>query len=254
MLDRFLQTEFFGFLLVFVRLGTAMLVMPGLGSNVVPVRGRLAFALLLTLIVTPLVERVLPAEPATVAGLARLMFGEFVIGAFIGTLTAIVASILENAGAIIGFQTGFASAVAFNPMVQAQSSVIGSFLTLTGGVILFASGLHELLIRAIVDSYAVFQPGVPPIAEDMALTVARLVADSFRIGFQLSAPFFLVALALYLAMGLLSRLMPQLQIFFLALPLQLFLGVLTLGLTISAIMLWYVESFTGYIEAYLRPV
>lgn len=99
-----------------------------------------------------------------------------------------------------------------------------------------------------------FQPGVVPVAQDLALTIARMVADSFRIAFQLSAPFFVVALALYLAMGLLSRLMPQLQIFFLALPLQLFLGVLTLGLTISAMMLWYVEHFTGYIETYLRPV
>lgn len=254
MLDRFLQEELFALLLVFVRLGAALLIMPGFGNNVIPARVRLALALMLTVIVTPLVSSVLPPEPATVVGLVRLIFAELVVGVFIGTLTAIVASILETAGFIIAFQTGFASAIAFNPTVQAQSTIIGSFLTLTGGVILFATGLHELLIRALVDSYAVFQPGVVPVAQDLALTIARMVADSFRIAFQLSAPFFVVALALYLAMGLLSRLMPQLQIFFLALPLQLFLGVLTLGLTISAMMLWYVEHFTGYIETYLRPV
>ena len=253
MLEAFLAGEIFAFMLVFTRIGAAMVLLPGLGDQSVPAQVRLYIALGLTFVITPVVAPSLPPEPTSGLALATLIAGEAIIGAFLGAVPRLIFSALDVAGMMISFQSGFASAFIFNPALQSQSTIIGIFLTLTGGLLLFVTGLHHVAILALIDSYTLFTPGVMPIMGDMANTMSELLADGFRLGFHITAPFFVVMLGMYIAMGLLARLMPQLQIFFLALPLQLFLGVMILSITLAGSMLLFLDVYESVLEGYLRP-
>ncbi len=114
----------------------------------------------------------------------------------------------------------------------------------------FATDMHHLVIAAMNDSYSIFAPGELPLMGDAAQHVTRIIATSFRIGIQLSAPFLVFGLLFNFGLGVLSRLMPQMQVFFIGLPLSILLGLLLLLLVIGAMM----GTFVGYLEGVLTEL
>ena len=117
-----------------------------------------------------------------------------------------------------------------------------------GITLIFATDLHYLVIAALNDSYAIFKPGEIPVMGDVANLLSTTVAGAFRVGVQLSAPFLVFGLLFNLGLGVLSRLMPQMQVFFVGMPLSILVGFLILFLVIGAIM----TTFLSYTENVLR--
>ena len=115
---------------------------------------------------------------------------------------------------------------------------------------MFATDLHHLVIAAMNDSYTIFQPGELPLMGDAAQHVTRIVATAFRIGIQLSAPFLVFGLLFNFGLGVLSRLIPQMQVFFIGLPLSIMLGLLLLLVVIGAMM----GTFVDYLEGVLTEL
>lgn len=253
MLDAWLTAQTYTVLLVFVRVGAALMLLPGIADSVVPGRIRLALALLLSLVVAPVVGPRLPPQPASAAGLVLLILSEAIIGIFIGTVTRLLMSALEMAGTVIAQQTGLAFAQMFNPALDTQGTLPGALLALLGGVLLFVTDLHHLLILAVVDSYTLFVPGAALPAGDFADLITRLVADGFRIGTEMAAPFLVVGLLFSIGLGLLARLMPQLPIFFVAMPAQILLGLLFLGVVGGAMMMYWLEQVQDILIRLLAP-
>jgi flagellar biosynthetic protein FliR len=253
MLQQILPAGLFAFLLVFARLGSAFILLPGIGEAFVPPRLRLAMALVVSLLLTPVVAGILPAMPAAAADLIAVVAGEIVIGLFIGTVARVLLSALQTAGMIIALETGLASALVTDPAGQQQGAIAGSFLFVFGVLLIFTTGLYRLTFEAIVDSYAMMAPGAPLLLGDIADTIALAVARSFAIALEISAPFVLVGLVVNLGLGLLARLLPQVQIFFVALPLQLLLGLATLSLGLAGGLLWFLDRYAGGLEQFLFP-
>ncbi|MGB8274690.1 MAG: flagellar biosynthetic protein FliR [Alphaproteobacteria bacterium] len=251
MLQDVLQADVFAFFLVFARMGAAVMLMPGLGESYVSARIRLMIALAIALVVTPVVSDTLPPQPDSPAALVLLMGGEVMVGLFLGMVARIVFNALQTAGMIIAYQTGMANAFIADPTAAVQGALFGVFLGVLGILIIFETGLHQLLLSAVIDSYHVFVPGHLPPLDDFSRVVARVVADSFDLSVRMAAPFLVVALVFYLGLGLLGRLMPQIQVFFIALPLQVVLGLVVLMLTIIAIMNWFAGAYENTISTAL---
>ncbi len=247
-MNAFLQTfvveQVFAFILIFTRTGTALMIMPGIGDSFVSARIRLTFALALSFIVTPVLAPYLPAIPENSVAFMLLILAEAVIGIFIGTVMRILMSALDTAGMVISMQTGFANALVFNPVAGGQGSLVGALLSMLGIVMIFVTNMHHYLIATVFDSYNLFPAtgAIPPVA-DMSDVIARTVNTAFNIGVRLAAPFLVVGLLIYLTFGLLGRLMPQLQIFFLALPVQILLSLITLALVFSAGILYWLGMY-----------
>lgn len=246
-----LPADLFAFFLVFARLGGALMMLPGFGETYVSPRARLALAAATTVAVTPAVADTLPPLPASLATLVILLFGEIVIGVFLGTVARMIMSALHVAGTVFSFQSGLANAMTFDPVSASQASVMSLFLSVAGIVVVFASDLHHVMLRAMVDSYGAMTPGIMPLTGDMAQSMARLVADSFLLGIQLATPFIAVGLVFYLGIGLLARLMPQVQIFFVAMPVMIFLGFATMALSVMLILMWFGDSWLVLFESAL---
>lgn len=242
-LQTFLTTGIFAFLLVFTRIGTAFMIMPGVGDSFVPQNIRLYLALGLSLVLSPVIQPFIPDPMPALPALFVLIFMEFATGLFFGTIARVLMVALDTAGMIISMSAGLANAQVFNPSLSGQGSIVGAFLSVTGVVLLFATNMHHLLIYGLVESYHMFPIGGVPDAGGMAEMMTRAVSASFLVGFQLAIPFVVVALLIYIGMGVLSRLMPQIQVFILALPMQILLALLTLSLTLSAGLLYWLEKF-----------
>lgn len=243
MLDTFLPQVLFGFGLVFTRIGVMVMAMPILGETTIPVRVRFTLAFLIALSLYPVVAGGLPAIPANPFGLVTVLGAEVLIGVFIGGAAHLVMSTLHLAGSIIAFQGGLALAQGFDPTQGTQSAIMGTFLNLLGITLIFATGLHHVLLAAMVASFQQFPAGEFPAAGDFAALATDIIAAAFTLAVQIAAPFLVYGLIFYLGVGLLSRLMPQLQVFFIAMPLNIMLSFLILMLVIGTGMTWFLGHF-----------
>ncbi len=242
-LQTFLTQGVFAFMITFVRIGAAATIMPGIGDSFVPQNIRLYIALGISLTLMPLVAPYLPNPLPSTAGLLLLIGCEFIIGIFIGTIARILMTALDTAGMVISMQSGLGNAQVFNPTMSTQGSLIGAMLSVTGVVLIFVTNMHHLLIYGLIGSYEVFPLGKVPDSGSMAEMISRAIGGSFLVGVQIAAPFIILSMMLYIGMGVLSRLMPQVQVFMLALPLQITLSLITLSLMFSAGMLFWVTKF-----------
>ncbi len=242
-LNQLLSAQIFGLFLVFARVGAAFVVLPGFGEAYVTPRIRLLLAAAISFAMAPAVAARLPALPAEPVQLLLLLGEEIGIGLFLGMVARLMLASLQTAGMIIGLQTSLANAFAFDPAFQQQGAVTSAWLAVLGLVLIFVTDLHHLMLRAIADSYVAFPPGVMPSMGDIAESGTRIVSASFRIGVQMSAPFLAFGFIFFLAVGLLSRLMPQVQIFFIAMPAQIILGLVILAATITVSMTLFLENF-----------
>jgi len=233
------------FMLVFARIGTMVMLLPGFGELSLPVTVRLTMALLLTAILLPL-HRSAYAIDLHATGPVLAMFGEeMLIGAVLGLTARLTISALQVTGSVVAQQLGLGFVTAVDPTQGQQGMIVGNFLTVLGVTLLFATDLHHLVIAALHDSYTLFAPGELMMTGDVAALMTRTIAAAFRVGVQLSAPFLVFGLLFNLGLGVLSRLMPQMQVFFVGLPLSILLGFLVLLLVIGAMMavfLTYVED------------
>jgi flagellar biosynthetic protein FliR len=232
------------FLLTFGRVGTMVMLMPGVGEMNMPSRVRLSIALVLTAILLPLHQKAYTVDLTTLGPVILMMFQEIIIGAVLGMTARLAISALQIAGSVVAQQLGLGFVTAVDPTQNQQGMLVGNFLTVLGVALIFATDLHHLVIAALNDSYTIFAPGEMPIVGDVAQHITRVIAMSFRIGIQLAAPFLVFGLLFNLGLGVLSRLMPQMQVFFIGMPLSILLGFLLLVLVIGVMM----GTFTGYIE------
>jgi flagellar biosynthesis protein FliR len=251
MLDEYLNTNIFAFLLVFARLGAVFLTVPGFGEGFVSPRVRLAIALSVTFLVTQFVVDVLPPQPTNVFALLLLLLNETVIGLIIGGALRIAVSALHVAGTIIAQQSGLAAAQFFDPAQMTQGAITSSFLTLMGMTMIFVTDLHHLLLQGTYASYQLFEVGKLAPMGEIAQMVIEFVGSSFKLGFQISAPFLVYGLTFYIGVGLVNRLMPQVQIFFVAMPLQIGLAFSVLAMTSGASVLWFIAHYEDTLMRFL---
>jgi flagellar biosynthetic protein FliR len=243
-LTEFLPANAFAALLVFARIGSAMMLLPGFGEVYVPQRYRLLFALIFSGLLLPVLAPVLPPMPQSPAQLALVLGGELVIGVFIGTLTRLILTALQTAGQLISIQMGLSNAQIFNPLADAQEAIPSAFYTMLGVLLMFLTNLHHLMLRGLVDSYAVFVPGHLPPVGDLSQAIAASVAASFRLAMEIAAPFIVLGMVFFVGLGLIARLVPQLQVLFITQPLQIMGGLLLLGLLAASGMGWFLQVFT----------
>jgi flagellar biosynthetic protein FliR len=233
------------FMLVFARVGAMVMLLPGFGESNIPVRVKLGIALLLTLIILPLHRAAYQVDLTSMSSLGVLMVHEIIIGIVLGATARVTLSALAVAGSVIAQQLGLGFVTAVDPTQGQQGLLIGNFLSILGITLLFATDTHHLVIAALNESYRIFSPGEIMPTGDVAALATRAFAAAFKIGLQLSAPFLVFGLVFNIGLGVLARLMPAMQVYFVGVPLSILVGFLIFALVITAMMGTYLDYFTG---------
>jgi flagellar biosynthesis protein FliR len=234
------------FMLVFARVGAMVMLLPGLGEGTIPVRIKLAIALLLTLIILPLHRSAYQIDMQSMVPLVVMMIHELIVGIVLGATARVTLSALQVGGAVIAQQMGLGFVTSVDPTNQGQQGVlIGNFLTMLGVTLLFATDSHYLVIAALNDSYNIFSPADLMPSGDIAALATRAFTAAFKIGMQLSAPFLVFGLVFNIGLGVLARLMPQMQVYFVGVPLSILAGFLIFSLVLVAMMGTFLNYFIG---------
>ena len=233
------------FMLAFARVGAMVMLLPGLGESDIPMQVKLSIALLLTLIILPLHRAAYHVDMNSMTALLVMMMHEIIIGIVLGATARVTLSALQVAGSIIAQQMGLGFVTSVDPTQGQQGLLVGNFLTMLGITLLFATDSHHLVIAALNDSYTIFSPGEEMASGDVAALATRAFAAAFKIGLQLSAPFLVFGLVFNIGLGVLARLMPQMQVYFVGVPLSILAGFLILAAVIAAMMGSFLDYFIG---------
>ncbi len=228
--------------LVFARLGAAAMVLPGLGEEEVPAPVRLGLGLGLVVLMLPGLAPVLPQAPDAATETVRLIGIEVAIGLWLGGLARLVAMAMAVAGQAIALLLGLAQALVPDPALGGAGTATGRMLSLAATVVVLATGLYAIPLRAIVESYAVFPVGDPFPAGPAAEAFAEAATGSLALALRLAAPFVLAAILVNVALGLLSRIAPQVQVYFIPVPGQVLLGLALLAAVMPALIGAFAEA------------
>jgi flagellar biosynthetic protein FliR len=237
------------FLLTFARIGTMVMLLPTLGEFSVPPRVRLTLALVLAAVMLPLHRSDYQLDLREFGPVLLTLGQELFIGIVLGLIARLTIAALQIAGSVVAQQMGLGFVTAVDPTQGQQGMIVGNFLSVLGITLVFATDLHHLVIAALNESYTLFRPGELPIIGDVAALFTNTVTSAFRIGVQLAAPFLVFGLLFNLGLGVLSRLMPQMQVFFVGMPLSILIGLLILLMVIGAMMMTFLDHFETVLRA-----
>jgi flagellar biosynthetic protein FliR len=236
--------------LVFVRLASIVMLIPGIGESYVPPRIRLSFAFAFALMMMPVLAPQAPPLPASAGLLFGAVIQEVLIGLMIGAILRIFMTSMSTAGELISLGTTLSFAQTANPSQAQPTAALGSFLSILALVLIMATDLHHMFLAAIVNSFSLFPfHRDVPVADSGVLAVQTL-SKSFALGFQLSAPVLVFSLIINIAAGLIGRVMPQFQIFFVVAPLQVIFGLSLLALGLGVIGTVWVDAYREHLTAF----
>jgi flagellar biosynthetic protein FliR len=237
------------FVLVFARVGTMVMLMPGIGERFIFSRARLSLAFFIALMLVPL-ARPLLRVPADMPGIVGLLVGEILIGLIIGLCARLVMACLQTAGIIVAQTMGLGFAMTVDPTGGMQNPSIGNLLTMLGITLILTTDLHHVAIAAIHESYRLLPPGGFPEVTDVMTLAVRSTAQGFGLAVQIAAPFIVFGLLFNLGLGVLARMMPQLQVFFLAVPASILGGMFVLLAVVGVMMNVFLDDLGSFLRQF----
>lgn len=237
------------FALVLARVGAAMALLPGLGEAAAPAIVRIGLALSITILLLPELQPMMPPVPAAGLSMALMVAGEVVTGLWFGWIARMIVLALPMGAQFIGYMIGLSSVLLPDQELGAQSGALGKLFEVAAPVLLLASGLYRLPLTALDGLFQLIPPGhlLPP--ADSTRIAVHAVGTGFGLALQLASPFVMIGIVWQVAMGLISRVMSRMQIYFVSMPGQIIMGLALLILTTSAIILAWRDGAQTYLMA-----
>jgi flagellar biosynthesis protein FliR len=220
------------FILVLVRMTGLFVTAPIFGRRNVPVYLKIGFSFFLAVILVNTLTVPKPEYFNNIYDFAFLVLKEFLVGITIGYVSFLVFSSIYLAGQLIDMQTGFSMVSVLDPMSNIQVPVTSNFYFIISMLIFLSINGHHLLIQALFSSYKMIPLGNASFNQNLMNDIIRVFGDIFIIGFKISAPIIAAILITDVALGVISRTMPQLNVFVVGMPLKIILGVLIIYFSI----------------------
>jgi flagellar biosynthetic protein FliR len=195
-----------------------------------------------TAALAPALAATAPQPPADIIMAIPLIVFEVIIGLILGLGARLMMSALQVAGATAGLASGLGFAQQVDPIASQPAAIFSGFFSLLGLLLIMSAGLHRVMLEAAADSYQIFPPGAFPPIGDASSFMIDAVSNSFRLGIQIAAPVLVFSLIFNIALGLISRLIPQVQVFMTGLPLSIILSLAVIALGLGGGLMMWLEA------------
>jgi flagellar biosynthetic protein FliR len=234
-----------GAFVLFCRIGGCLMLAPGFSNTQIPTQVRLFVALAVTLTLTPLL---LDRVPSAALGddpilTFRIIAVESLVGGMIGVLARLFYLALETLAVGAATMLGFSSPSGFQVENDEPMAPLATLISLAAIALLFAANLHWELLRGLVASYDVMPVGADFNARLALKQIAEVLGESFRLALRIASPYVIYALVVNLALALVNRLTPQIQVFFVATPFVVAGGLILLYFTIKPAIEAFMSAF-----------
>jgi flagellar biosynthesis protein FliR len=222
------SAELMGFMLVLARVGGLFLLAPGFSSRMIPVRAKLMLAFAISLAIMPIAThgQHVPTDTGLVV---TMLLKELLVGiAFAMPLAVLGAAVSAGAG-LIDTIIGFSFAAQIDPISNQQNAVLAQFYSLFATMIFMVTGGDQIMIQGLAASYRFLPLGKVPSIDVLAASAPAGLERVFVIGLEISAPVVIALVISDAAFGLVSRAVPQMNVFFVGLPAKIMLGFAVIG-------------------------
>jgi len=233
------------FLVVLVRTAVILSALPLLGGVSVPTRIKLGMAVIIAVLLTPVVTFTLPPNWLEPGNLVLVLGAELLVGLVLGLAMRLIMTAVELAGSVMGFQVGFAMAGVLDPVTQVETPVFGQLLTILATLLYFQVDGHHLVLLALGSSFQLIPPFGAHLGAPLLTDVTGLIQRTYDTGLKLAFPVMAATFLIHITMGLLGRLVPQMNIMLTSFPITIAMGLLVLGLGLPFIALVFQDSIVG---------
>lgn len=245
------------FILVFVRMTGLFVVAPIFGRRNIPAYMKIAFSFFLALILVTTVTPDRPVYSESIFSYAALVIREFLVGIGLGYVAYLVFTGVYIAGEIIDMQIGFGIVNVMDPMSNIQVPITANlYFILSMLVFLLANG-HHLLIKALFDSYTYVPLGTAVFSNALISQMLTLFTEMFFTGFKIAAPIVAASLITDIALGAISRMVPQLNVFVVGMPFKILAGIIVMVVTLPlfvVILQGIFDSMSGNTATFLKEI
>lgn len=233
------------FLLIFIRMTGLFVITPIFGRRNIPVYLKIGFSLLLSLILINVIEAPELDEYDNILQFTGLAAKEFIVGITLGFVSYLVFTAIYLAGQLIDMLIGFGMVSVFDPMSNIQVPVTANLYFILSMLVFLAVNGHHYLITALFDSFRVVPLGSAAFGVEVVNDIVRVVGYTFSIGFRIAAPITAAILLSDVVLGILSKSVPQLNVFVVGMPLKIILGIAVMVITIPAFISLLEALFNG---------
>ncbi len=244
--------------LVTARMGPLVMLVPFLGGKAAPAQVKVGLALVLTILVYPAVWLATSTVPDSPIVVAALLVKEVGVGAMLGFVTALVFYATRMAGRVIDTSRGETKATAMVPQTKTQASVTGNFLVQLFIVVFMATGGHRFFLAALTRSFIHIRPHefltVRGRGEAIAFGLAELATEAIGIAVLLAFPVLAAILLTNIFLALVNKAAPQINVFFLGMPLKALVGIAVVLFALDALAARFLDEAIGYFEHLLELI
>ncbi|MDJ0782895.1 MAG: flagellar biosynthetic protein FliR [Desulfosarcinaceae bacterium] len=232
------------YLVIFLRVSAILFVAPVFDSRTIPILFKVGLAISISLLLYPVVQ----LDSATAFdNLFRFVFwvgAEIALGVVIGMSVKMFFAGIQLAGQFAGFQMGLAIANVMDPASSAQMPILAQFKNLFAMLVFLATNAHHWFFRALVESFRIVPPFQIAVQDDLFTAVMAMAANIFVIAIKIGAPVIAAMLITSVAFGMLARTVPQMNVFIVAMPVKIVLGLIFLSISLPYIAAFLTERFT----------
>lgn len=241
------------FLLVNFRLSGLLLSAPILSRKTIPTPVKVGFGIMLAILLLPVVmQRPLPLAPS-LADITVIGLKEFLVGVSLGLVLKLLFYAAEMAGSFVGFQSGLSVANVIDPSTQAEVNLLGAFWFLVASIVFLALDGHHIVISGLADSYAVIPLGKAAFGAGAADLWLRLSGAVFTMALKLAAPILLTVFLVDVALGVLARTIPQMNIFVIGIPVKIAVAMLMMGVSLP-VFAWALSRMSGFLDTQMHTL
>ncbi|MGB5157850.1 flagellar biosynthetic protein FliR [Desulfobacterium sp. N47] len=238
------------FLFILIRVGVILFLMPFFNSRIIPVPVKAGLTIILAMILFPVSGPYTGVYPDTTWGMFGLIIGELITGMILGLMTQFFFEGIRMMGQIAGMEIGFSIANVLDPQSGFQTSILSNIAYLLAIVLFLILNGHYIILNAIRESFAIIQPGSVHLTQQVFKEMLHRSGEMFVIAIQIGAPVISAILFIQLAFGLITRLLPQMNVMVVAFPLQIVTGLIFFGISLW-VMLHFIEKYVQTLDRQL---
>lgn len=243
------ETAVAAFLVLFARVGAVLMLLPVFSEDSVPGRIRLLIASGMTAGLWGLLSPAVRPALGDMAALPLVLIAELMTGLAMGALVKLMFAAISVASSIVSTQVGLSSAIIFDPAQAGQAALLARFVGIVAAILCMSMHVHHLWLASIISSYHVFPVGGLVPAGDFSQLAVHVVGQSMQLGIGLAAPLILYGIVFNVSLGLAARLAPAIQIYFIAQPLNLLLGVALVAATLGGALSFFADAMAAFMRS-----
>ncbi|BBO88287.1 flagellar biosynthetic protein FliR [Desulfosarcina ovata] len=236
----------YGVLLIFLRVAGIVFSAPILDTSSIPATFKAGLALAVSILMFPTIRMTVNLGDLNLIILTFGVISEVGIGVTIGLSVKLLFAGIQLAGQIAGYQMGFAIANVVDPATSTQVPILGQFYNLTAMLIFLSINAHHMFFSALVESYSIIPPLFIHIGPQLVSKMMKLAANMFVVAIKVGAPLIAVMLITSVGLGLVARTVPQMNIFIVAMPLKIVIGLFFMMISAPYLTTFLIHLFASY--------